>query len=322
MVHPLDRHSLDHLLFVPNDQLPYRSVHLQNHVLPRSCLLDIVWPLIKLHAPITAYLARIALAMHRVHPTIWVHEGGQRWARRQGGESNARGLVPAGLGLVGRRMVVVVVLGRRHLPYLAHVGRAMDEQAFVLVTFMVAFDTPILSGRWGGQMETWTPRQFHIRTNELLKSRPLALPTQRTSRSKPTTSGNPHFASVSATDRSAVSAVKSSRTCALSRDRRAHIVGVERLDSMLLLAPGIRRERRIILKVKLPILERPRALDGYPFTAWGMGNAPMLGEDVPDRVGRAWHQASLRIGGLCPAPNRRELPVEPACDASFLAGDP
>jgi hypothetical protein len=179
MVHPLDRHSLDHLLFVPSDQLPCRSVHLQNHALTRSCLLDRVWPLIELHAPITASLAGRALAIHRLHPAIRVKEGGQRWARRQDGESHARGLVPTGPGRARTLMVAVVVIGRRHLPYLAHVSRAMDEQAFVLVTFMVSFDTTIFIRAMGwadarpGRPDNATSAQTDSR-----KSRPLALPTR------------------------------------------------------------------------------------------------------------------------------------------------
>jgi hypothetical protein len=99
-------------------------------------------------------------------------------------------------------------------------------------------------------------------------------------------------------------------------------VGVERLDGMLLLAQRIRRHRRIILEVKLPVLERAWALHRHPFAAREVGDAPMHAQDLKDSSALSAAPGRLRTGGLCPAPKRREEHVDPACGASVLAGDP
>ena len=107
-------------------------------------------------------------------------------------------------------------------------------------------------GCCGSQTCTWMPRQAQKRTSAEGKSLPCGLPTQRGSRSKVSSCGLPCVWSVWATDAQAVSAVKSSRTCASTRREVPTSSSTPRFDDVLLLAEGIGRHRAHIFAIQLP----------------------------------------------------------------------
>jgi hypothetical protein len=59
------------------------------------------------------------------------------------GKATRGGWFPQGLARARTLVVVVLVIRRRHLPYLACICRALNQQALIFVVLVVSFDTAI-----------------------------------------------------------------------------------------------------------------------------------------------------------------------------------
>src|SRR5205823_4430401 len=126
------------------------------------------------------------------------------------------------------------------------------------------------------------------------KSRPLALPTKRGSSSKVSMAGKPRSRKNCATTSSKLSASKSAPTLRLSQIEvpasTKLVISTTRLPFTL----GIGRHGGGVFEVKLDLLTRLLAFQGFGFAAMLLRNAAEQAQDLPDGGLRAW-QAHLGL---------------------------